>query len=407
MSGQDLASNQLRTIADVPVRFVAFGRAGDLLDIVGRREFLHAGPPIRPAQTVGPMRGALIGALLLEGEAASVDEAEQLIANNAIEIRPCHDVGGVGALAGVVSPSTPVVVVEREGGLRAFGAMVEGLGRALAFGNFDDETIDRVRWLAGEFSDVLNDAVKLIRPFDIVDLQAKALRRGDECHNRLVAATESLVATLAPAFVQLGPTSLPTLDALRGNPHFFLSLSIAASKAVALAIEAEGPTGIVTAQSGNGVQAGIKVSGAPGQWYVAPAPAPRRMMLVEGRTADDAAPLMGDSGVTETIGLGAMSLTASLSLARALGVDAAGAAEVVAQMRGICVTDHPRYLLPADDFRGAPLGIAVERVAETGIAPAVNAGYADRVPGRGRVGADLARFPLALYEQAASDLSCR
>jgi hypothetical protein len=129
------------------------------------------------------------------------------------------------------------------------------------------------------------------------------------------------------------------------------------------------------------------------------------MMLVEGRTAHDAAPLMGDSGVTETVGLGAMSLTASLSLAKVLGVDAAGAAEVVAQMRRICVTDHPRYLLPGDDFRGAPFGISVHEVASLGIAPAVNAGYADRVPGRGRVGADLARFPLSVYEEASAEVA--
>ncbi len=400
------APEKLREIAAAPVRLVAFGRAGDLLDVVGPRAFLHAGPPIRPSRTVGAMRGALIGALLLEHEAESPKDAEALIASDAIEIRPCHDVSGAGALAGVVSPSVPVVVVEREGGPRAFGTLVEGLGRALSFGNFDASTIDRVRWLSGEFSEVLNDAFAQLPPFDIVELQAKALRRGDECHNRLVAATESLIAMLSPALVRMGPATLPTLDALRGNPHFFLSLSIAAAKAVALAIEAKGPPGIVTALAGNGVQAGLKVSGAPGRWYVAPAPAPAAagLMVVEGRTAADAAPLMGDSGVTETIGLGAMSLTASLSLARVLGLDAAAAADVVAQMRRISIADHPRFLLPADDFRGSPLGIAVERVAATGITPAMNAGYADRVPGRGRVGADLARFPLAAFEQAAADV---
>ena len=400
------AAEKLRELAMAPVRLVAFGRAGDLLDVVGARAYLHAGPPINSSETIGAMRGGLIGALLLEHEVASVEEAEALIASDAIQLQPCHDVSGAGALAGIVSPSVPVVVVEREGGLRAFGTIIEGLGRALSFGNFDEPTIERLRWLGGEFSEVLNEAFAQLPPVDIVELQAKALRRGDECHNRLVAATESLVAMLSPALVRLGPSSLPTLEALRANPHFFLSLSIAAAKTVALAVEADGPPGIVTALAGNGVQCGLKVSGAPGQWFVAPAPAPapQRLMLVKGRTADDAAPLMGDSGVTETIGLGAMSLTASLSLARVLGLNAAEAAEVVAQMRRITLAEHPRYLLPADDFRGSPLGIAVDKVVASGITPAMDAGYADRVPGRGRVGADVARFPLAAFEAAAAGL---
>jgi hypothetical protein len=116
---------------------------------------------------------------------------------------------------------------------------------------------------------------------------------------------------------------------------------------------------------------------------------------------------MGDSAITETVGLGALSLTASLSLARVLGVDAAGSQDVVDKMRRICVTEHPRYLLPADDFRGSPFGISVRRVAETGIAPAANAGYAHRTPGEGRVGANLAWFPVAPFAEAAADLAGR
>lgn len=397
---------KLQEIAMAAVRPVAFGRAGELLDVVGPRSYLHAGPPLKSSETVGAMRGGLIGALLLEREAESFEEAEALVARDALELRPCHDANGAGALAGIVSPSVPVVVAEREGGLRAFGTIVEGLGRALSFGNFDETTIARVRWLGGEFSEVLNEAFAQLPPIDIIELQAKSLRRGDECHNRLVAATESLVAMLSPAFVRMGPAALPTLEALRGNPHFFLSLSIAAAKTVALAIEADGPPGIVTALAGNGIECGLKVSGAPGQWFVAPAPAPvpERLMVVKEKTAADAAPLMGDSGVTETVGLGAMSLTASLSLARVLGLNAAQAADVVAQMRGITVTTHPRYLLPADDFRGSPFGISVEKVLATGVTPAVNAGYADRVPGRGRVGAAVDWYPLAVFERAAASL---
>lgn len=391
-------------IGSAPVTFESIGRAGDLLPAVGPRSFFHAGPPIEPSETIGAMRGALRGALLLEGEASTPEEAERIVAGNDLRISPCHDNGGVGALAGVVSPATPVVVVRLDDGPRAFGTVVEGLGKALSFGNYDPETLHKVRWLSEEFSDTLRDAFALIPPVDVADLQAKGLRRGDEGHNRVVASTEKLMALLAPAFLELGPRSAATLNELAANPHFFLTLSIAAAKATALAIEARGPRGVVTALTGNGVQVGIRVSGAAGWFVAAPVP-PQNMMVIPGRHESDAAPLMGDSGITETVGLGAFTLTASLSLARVLGVDAAGAQHVVDQMHRICMTDHPRFSLPADDFRGSPFGISPTAVTETGITPAVNAGYAHRVPGEGRVGANLAHFPIGPFQSAAETVA--
>lgn len=391
-------------IGSAPVILESIGRAGDLLTGVGPRSFFHAGPPIQPSETIGAMRGALRGALLLEGEAESPEEAEQLVANDDLTISPCHENGGVGALAGVVSPSTPVVVARMENGPQAFGTVVEGLGRALSFGNYDPETLDKVRWLSGEFSQTMGEAIALLPPIDIADLQAKGLRRGDESHNRVVASTEKLIALLAHAFLELGARSAATLKELERNPHFFLTLSIAAAKATALAIEAKGPRGVVTALTGNGVRVGIRVSGSA-NWFVdAPLP-PENLMVIPGRRESDAAPLIGDSGITETVGLGAFTLTASLSLARVLGVDAAGAQRVVDQMRTICLTDHPRFRLPADDFRGSPFGISPAAVAETGITPAVNAGYAHRVPGEGRVGANVAHFPIGPFQAAAETLA--
>lgn len=396
------ASARLAEIAAEPVRLVAFGPAGDLLgDLVGPRSFLHAGPPIAPAETMGAMRGALIGALLFEGEARSAEDAVEIIERGELNLRPCHDAGGVGPLAGVVSPRVPVAVVARPDGLQAFAPVVEGLGTALSFGNFDEATLAKLQWLAGDFSDVMNRAFAASPELDLIDLQARALRRGDEGHNRLVAATEKLIGTLAPAFMEIGTAAAPVLGELRQNPHFYLTLSLAAAKSISMAIEQAGPVGVVTALSGNGVQAAIRVSGLPDHWAATGPILPSQMMVVPGKSEADAAPLMGDSGVTETVGLGAFSLTASLSLARVLGVDAASAQQIVDDMRKITVAEHPKFLLPADDFRGSPLGISAAAVRDTGISPAVNAGYASKVPGEGRVGADVARFPVQPFADAA------
>ena len=402
------SSEVLQQLAETPVRVIGFGSATDLLDgLVAKDSFLHAGPPLEANESVGAMRGALIGALLFEGSANTVDEAERLISDNAVQLTPCHDVGGVGPLAGLVSPSIPIVVVEDESGTRAFAPLVEGLGKALSFGNYDSETLSKLEWLATDFSSIMNQAISSTDTFDVVEVQARSLRRGDEGHNRLVAATERLIVDLAPAFVRIGEPAEAVLNELRSNPHFFLALSAAAAKCLSMRIEAEGPDGVVTALAGNGIVSGIRVSGADEPWHVGPPIIPTDMMLIPGRSEDDAAPLMGDSGVTETVGLGAFSLTASLSLARVLGVDATGAAETVRDMRRICITEHPRFRLPADDFLGAPLGISVDAICATGITPAVNAGYAHKDPGAGRVGANLARFPLELFESAQASLNGR
>jgi hypothetical protein len=407
MSADAPSPAQLLTdIGNVPVRLVAFAAAGDVLSSVGPRRYLHAGPPLLPSQTTGAMRGALIGALLLEEEAESAEAADMLIEHDELEIAPCHDNQGVGALAGVVSPRVPVTVVGREDdGSQAFGTVVEGLGRALAFGNYDTDTLEHVKWLSGEFSETMRRILESIEPIDVVELQAKGLRRGDEGHNRIVASTEKLINLIAPALVRMGGSSINVLEEISGNPHFFLSASIAAAKSMAMAVEDKGPPGVVTALAGNGLNTGIKVSGAPRGWYVGDPVIPTGLMLVPGREESDAGPLMGDSGVTETMGLGAFSMTASLALARVLGVDSAKAQEVVDSMRQICITEHPRFGLPADDFRGSPFGISVASVARTGITPAVNAGYAHRVPGEGRVGANVAWFPTAPFEEANADLA--
>src|SRR5512145_116187 len=58
---------------------------------LGPGEFLHAGPPVDWEHASGPMRGALIGAVLLEGLASGPEEAEQKLASgDGLRWEPCH-----------------------------------------------------------------------------------------------------------------------------------------------------------------------------------------------------------------------------------------------------------------------------------------------------------------------------
>jgi hypothetical protein len=396
----------LDALLTAPAVAIRARRAGELVDAVGARAFLHAGPPLNGREPVGPMRGAIAGALVLEGEAATIDEADAIIAGGGVTLSPCHEAGGVGAMAGIVSPSIPVLEVEGADGHRHFAPLNEGLGSALRFGATSDAVLQRLRWIADTLAPVLDAALRAVGGVDVVKLQAEGLRRGDECHNRNVASTAALLVELGPAVVRAAPdadSAAEILSFMGGNPHTFLTFSMAAGKAIGDAAHRVGSPGLVTAISANGHEMGLRVSGIDG-WVTAPAPlgTPR---LFEGFTLADANPMMGDSFMTETVGIGAFALSAAPAIASFIGGSQAESVAHVGAMRTICRGRSPRYLLPVDGFVGTPVGIDVAKVAETGIAPVVNNGFAHREAGRGQVGAGLTTLPLEPFVEAARRLS--
>ena len=109
------------------------------------RLLLHAGPPIAVERMCGPMLGALMGACVFEGWAASADEALALLRDGRIAVDPCHHHATVGPMAGVVSPSMPVVVAGRF--VQGFGAGAVSAVSYAAIASAYDETA-RPRMLA-------------------------------------------------------------------------------------------------------------------------------------------------------------------------------------------------------------------------------------------------------------------
>ena len=359
--------SRVRALDEAPARAVRVLQAGLVTNAVGPSRYLHAGPPVELDELVGPMRSALLGALVFEGEARDLEEAERILAGGDLELWPCHHAGGVGAMAGIVSAHIPVVVVEGQGRRVAFAPLNEGLGQALRFGSTSEAVIDRLRWMRDVLAPILDAALQALGGLDLIALQAEGLRRGDECHNRNVASSAALIAALAPAIVRAAPVddAAAVLEFLASNPHSFLSFSMAAAKAVAdAAHEDEGP-GVVTAVAANGVRMGIRVSGAEEAWFTASAPLGNPKFFA-GFGARDACPMMGDSFVTETVGLGAFAASAAPAIAAFVGGTPAEGAERVAEMRAICHGESTRFLIPAEQFRGSPLGIDVGLVRERG-----------------------------------------
>jgi hypothetical protein len=179
---------------------VGVGKALD--DIPDMREdlILHAGPPVEWDRMCGPMKGAVIGALIYEGRAGNEKQAERIATSGKITFEPCHHHSAVGPMAGVVSPSMPVWIVEnRHAGNRAYCTLNEGLGKVLRYGAFSDEVVERLKWMGKVLGPVLAQALDSHGEIDLRALIAQALQMGDEGHNRNKAGTSLLIRELAPA----------------------------------------------------------------------------------------------------------------------------------------------------------------------------------------------------------------
>jgi hypothetical protein len=389
-------------------RLVDVRPAGEALGLAPG-QFLHAGPPITWDRASGPLRGALLGAVLLEGLADTPERAEALLERgDGIELRPCHAASAVGPMAGVVSRSMWVFELEDpvHGG-RAWCSLNEGLGKVLRYGAYGPEVLDRLRWMSAVLGPLLGQAVRRHGPVDVTALIAQMLQMGDEGHNRNRAGTLMLLRELLPDLLSLDAASSDLADVTRfvgGNDHFFLNLVMPACKLATDAARDVPGSSLVVTMARNGTDFGVQTSGTGDRWFTAPA------LLADGLFLgdfgpDDANPDIGDSAITETGGLGGFAMAAAPAIVRLVGGDAAYALRTTARMYEITLAESRSYAVPVLDFRGTPTGIDVLQVARTGILPQINTGMAGRVAGTGQVGAGLVTPPRECFAQALAALA--
>ena len=378
-------------------------RAAEVIPALGERRLLHAGPPIEWERMSGPLRGAVIGAALLEGWASDAGAAEQMAAAGEIAFEPCHQHAAVGPMAGVISPSMQVYVIEdAEHGGRAFSNFNEGYGKVLRYGAYSEEVLARLRWINGTLAPLVGEAVERAGGLDMKALAAEALTMGDEGHNRNRAGSLLLLKALAPHLARAArdaETAAAVLDFLGGNALSVLNPLMAACKAMADAAHGVAESTIVTAMARNGTDFGIRVSGLGERWFTAPATVPQGLYF-PGFSGADANPDIGDSTITETVGLGAFSMAAAPAIVTFIGGTPQDALHATLEMYEITAAENPQLTIPALGFRGAPTGIDLRKVVELGVTPRVNTGIAHKLAGIGQIGAGLVRPPLAVFEQA-------
>lgn len=369
---------------------------------------LHAGPPITWDRMCGPMRGGVMAGLVYEGCAATIEEAEKLAASGKIQYAPCHEHSAVGPMAGIVTPSMPVMIVHNEKfGNFAYCTLNEGLGKVLRYGAFGDEVTRRLNWMAGTLYPVLKAAVDFAGPIDLKNLIAQALHMGDEVHNRNRAATSLLYRALAPAIVATCDNkddAVAVLNFMNGNDHFFLNLSMPACKAVLDAARNVKGSSIAVVMARNGTDFGIQLAGTGDRWFAAPAEVPDALYFA-GFTKEDANPDIGDSAITETGGLGGFAIAAAPAIVQFVGGSAADAVRYTQQMYEITAGESRMYQIPALDFRGTPTGIDVRKVVEKNLVPVIDTGVAHKQAGVGQVGAGIVSAPMGPFAKAYDALA--
>ncbi|MCI0477343.1 MAG: DUF1116 domain-containing protein, partial [Anaerolineales bacterium] len=349
----------VRRIASGKAVLIGLGIARDVIPGMRDKMILHAGPPLAlrlDAQgdawdrMCGPVRGAVIGACLYEGWAQSPDDAARLAASGALTFEPCHHHHAVGPMAGIISPSMPVWIIENAVfNNRAFCTLNEGLGKVLRFGAFAPEVIEKLKWMETTLYPALDRAVRAMDGgVDIKNLIAQALYMGDECHNRNKAGTSLFLRALAPALARTcedRETIARVIEFIDRNDHFFLNLSMPAAKA--LTEPAEGIVGatIVTTMARNGTDFGIRIAGLPGKWFIAPAGFVKGLYF-PGFTEADANPDMGDSTITETAGFGGMAMAGAPAIVKFVGGVPQDALDATLEMYDICAAEHDTFLIP-------------------------------------------------------------
>ena len=207
--------------------------AGEVLSDIPERTILHAGPPVNWQEMSGAQRGACIGITLFEKWASDPEEAVRLLETGDIRLEPNHHHQAVGPMAGTITPSMWVWVVEnKEFGNRAYCRQVESRQQ---FGEYTAEALESLEKWRDVWAPALQTAVRSMGGLPLKPIITKALQMGDELHNRPIAASSLFANAMSIPLLKSG---LPenqiaaTLGYLGGHELLFLGLSMAAAKSI-------------------------------------------------------------------------------------------------------------------------------------------------------------------------------
>lgn len=366
---------------------------------------LHSGPPIDFHDMCDPQQRAVEAAAIFEGWVTDRAGLETKLGTGEIKLRPNYELGSVGAMCGIISPSMQVIVTENvTHGNRSWSTFNEGKGNVIWMGTYDKGTIERLRWMRDVLAPSLRAALRTRgEGIDIFKIIAEGTLMGDEVHARSAACTLLLLRQLMPMLlatdIERG-TVARIIEFISQNNHSFLSLTLTACKAAADAAHGIPNSTVVTAMSRNGVNFALRVGGIKDKWFIAPTAPMDEAIYYSGYGPDDAAGDIGDSAIVETAGLGGMIIGAAPSISSFVGGSMQHSRQAMASMRAICAGANPAFAPGAVDFTPAPLGVDIRKVVRQGVTPIIDTGVLHKASGVGQIGTGIARAPMAAFHQA-------
>lgn len=372
-------------------------RAAGALGLTGR-VLLHAGPPVTDLSRIAlPLRQSLLLAILYEGWAASRAEAEQLLDDGAVMLRPAQDYRAAVPLADVLSPGMAVLVAANANApeCRAFSTLNGGDGPVMRVGVFSSAVLARLTWINRVIAPAICSCLAS-GSVDLIEIADRALCAGDDCHGR----TQQASMMLAEALLALpGARGMPdeARTFIQAAPAFFLNPWMAAVKCMLLAAQDVAGSSMVTAVGGNGSDFGIQVAAWPGRWFVAPG-TPPHIPGAPARMRDMSLGAIGDSAIVDVVGCGAMAWRHAPEVAARL--EAA---------RGECDQHLPADLLttphPAFEKLGGLLtGLLARRAQTLRQTPVVSLGVLDRHGESGRLDGGFYFCPQMPFDAACKAL---
>lgn len=406
------AANRLaveKIVNSQPV-LIGFDQAINVVPGMTKKTILHAGPPITWEDMNGPMKGAVMGALVFEGLAKDLEEAAEVAASGDITFSPCHEHNAVGSMAGVTSASMFMHIVENKTyGNIAYTNLSEQMAKILRMGANDDSVVERLIWMRDVLGPILRDAIKLNK--DGIDLRlmlAQALHMGDECHNRNNAGTSLLIQALTPYILE---TDYPVeqkravFDFVASSDYFSGPTWMACCKCALDAAHGIEYSTVVTTMARNGVEFGVRISGMPGNtWFTGPAQKVIGPMFA-GYKPEDSGLDIGDSAITETYGIGGFAMATAPAIVALVGGTVDEAIGYSRKMKEITTTENQNITIPLLNFMGIPTGIDIRKVIQSGILPIINTAIAHKEAGIGMIGAGITNPPMEAFEKALITIS--
>ncbi|MFW9930316.1 MAG: DUF1116 domain-containing protein [Candidatus Thorarchaeota archaeon] len=393
-------SEALQKMNSVTPYLVDIKEAIEIIPGMTKNTILHAGPPIEWDKMCDPMKGAIAGILVYENLVNTFKEGYEYAKDN-LNFSPNHDLGVVGPMTGITAPHQPVFVLEdRETGKKSFCTLNEGRGKVLRFGGWDESVLTNLLWMKEILAPILKKAIVHSGGINIKQLIAESLHMGDEAHNRNRSGTYLFLSQILPHILDTETDHELIKEVIgfivRNADIFHLNLSMPHSKLIADAAREIEYCSLVVALARNGVETGIQVSGLGRKWFTSPAPLVSGLYF-PGYSINDSCPDLGDSTITETIGLGGFSMANAPAIVNFVGGSSNDAIKRTEMMYEITAGRNTSFTIPILDFKTSPMGIDIRKVVESNQPPLINTGISHKKAGIGQIGAGLTEAPLKMF----------